>query len=127
VPNPSWKNEYAKALKSYALLISEKVPKVEEEEHNRSHSYHKLTTQLAEIQNICSALRKNIEDGSTRNKIAICAPDIGIYWPVLAEYLKTEGIPYQRKIQTPLTTFPEIMNWLARLKIEAGYLEYADL
>src|SRR5690606_527441 len=42
-------------------------------------------------------------------------------------YFKTEGIPYQRKIQTPLRTFPEIMSWISKLKIESGEIDFADL
>ncbi len=128
VPHPSWKEEYSKALKSYELLISGKTPKLEGESPSPfAHNYHKFTTQLAEIQDACALVRKNIESGIEPKKIAVCAPDIGVYWPVLSEYLKTEGIPYQRKIQTPLKTFPEILNWLSRLKVEAGHLEFSDL
>ncbi|MES2767985.1 MAG: PD-(D/E)XK nuclease family protein [Bdellovibrionota bacterium] len=127
VPHPSWKSEYSKALKSYDLLISGKPPVTEKIEHGLSRNFMKFTTQLAEVQNLSSELRKQISAGIKPTEIAIVAPDIGVYWPVLYEYLKIEGIPYQRKIQTPLKTYPEIMYWISKLKIEAGEIEYADL
>lgn len=126
VPHPSWKEEYAKALKSYDILITKKPPPIEPSS-SETHSFMKFTTQLAEVQNICGLVRKSISEGSSPKTIAVCAPDIGVYWPVLCEYLKTEGIPYQRKVQTPLKTFPEIMNWLSRLRVEAGLIEYSDI
>lgn len=127
VPHPSWKEEYSKALKSYEILISGKAPTSEKMDTANSRAYFKFTTQLAEVQNLCSELRKQIKAGAKPDEIAIAAPDIGVYWTVLCEYLKIEGIPYQRKIQSPLKTYPEIMNWISKLKIEAGEVEYADL
>jgi RecB family exonuclease len=129
IPHPSWKSEYAKAIKSYDLLISGKPPAIPEAGKQMLPLQHqKYTTQLAEVQDLCCELRKWIVDKKVKpSEIAIAAPDIGVYWPVLCEYLKIEGIPYQRKIQTPLKTYPEIMNWISKLKIEAGEIEYADL
>lgn len=127
IPHPEWREEYSKALKSYNLLITGKVPKTERSEKGIERTYNKFTTQLAEVQQLASELRKEIQAGAKPNEIAVAAPDIGVYWPVLLEYFKIEGIPYQRKIQTPLKTYPEIMNWISKLKIEAGEIEYADL
>lgn len=129
IPDPSWKEEYSKALKSYEMLS---VPKERRRELGQStshftQSYLKFTTQLAEVQQLAADLRKQIQSGVKPDEIAVAAPDIGVYWPVLLEYFKIEGIPYQRKIQTPLKTFPEMMNWISRMKVEVGEIEYADL
>lgn len=127
IPHPAWKEEYKKAMKSYDILISGKVPTTEAVENKSPRNYMKFTTQLAEVQNLAAELRRQIESGVKPSEIAVAAPDIGVYWSVLYEYLKIEGIPYQRKIQTPLKTYPEIMYWISKLKIEAGEIEYADL
>jgi hypothetical protein len=102
IPHPSWKPEYAKALKSYEMLLGKAPALPEEKIPATNRKYQKFTTQLAEIQNLCADLRTQLESGLKPSEIAISAPDIGVYWAALSEYLKIEGIPYQRKIQTPL-------------------------
>jgi ATP-dependent helicase/DNAse subunit B len=128
VPEPSFAGDYAKALKSYELLENKKSQKTAEETTSEKVTAQKFSTNLAEIQDLCVQLRQWIEkDKISPEKIAVSAPDIGVYWPVLLEYLKVEGIPYQRSVQVPLKNFPEVSAWLSKLKIESGTIAYADL
>lgn len=128
-PEPLFLKEYPQLLKKYESFNKNKNEINKEAALTKPQIfYKKYSTNLAEIQDLCVQIRNWVtKDHIALEKIAVAAPDIGVYWPVLVEYLKVEGIPFQRSITAPLKSFPEILTWLSRLKIETGLVQYSDL
>lgn len=126
-PNPVWKQEFKKALKSYEQLfdyfkldpITASSKGTNQLDHDKKRvQYFKLTTQLAEVKSACSIVHDWLDENIPLNKIAVAAPDIKTYWPSLREYLKIEGVPSQRESKAYLLTFPDVHKWISNLKLQ---------
>jgi len=93
VPNPTWKDK--KALAAYEILDPNLFQKSTVVGPRSAQDYLKLSTQLGEVKAAVTTVRAWLDDGLKISEIAIVAPDIGIYWPALSEFLNIEGIPTQ--------------------------------
>lgn len=86
-----------------------------------------FASSLSEIKYVVGQIREWLEQGILPTQIAIVAADIGLYWPVLRNYLQKEGIPCARPYNTSLQSLPAIAQFLARLKLSMKQWQQEDL
>ncbi len=143
VPDPSWASEYKKSLLAYEIFARKlKVEKKRSERalggEARTPQYRKYTTMIAEVKDAVAQAREWLESSKresgsgesgdlTPKKIAIAAPDIECYWPALSGYLEQEGIPCQKDHVRRLHSYPDIVRWLAYLRLKTGAFAEADV
>src|SRR5262249_43833352 len=60
-------------------------------------------------------------------KIALIAPDIEAYWPLLSEALREEGVPTAKAVTIPFHGLPVVQRWLANLRLNLGRVQSGDL
>lgn len=129
-PSPQWKNEYAYLLKPYEYLKAESSD-VKQLESVSTAALKKETLRfsgmLAEIKNAVGQVRAWLEEGLKPSEIALLAPDIETYWPVLQPFLDEEGIPYQKDSTHKVQSLPSIVKWMASLRSRSGKLSTTDL
>ncbi len=134
VPMTEWIHSYQATLSAYSVLDVDTSSKVATFEYN-SHvngqkrlSFKKVTTQLSEVQDVTAVVRRWIQEHKIQpEKIAISAPDIGEYWPVLSTYLKLEGVPAARGLYSTLKTIPYFHTWIAELKTHSGDIDFHNI
>ncbi|MBX2987476.1 MAG: PD-(D/E)XK nuclease family protein [Bdellovibrionaceae bacterium] len=129
-PFPRWEREadfmlrpYAD-IEGYAAEISD-LPEVDRPAVRRTAL--RLSGQLAEVKETVSRARAWIESGVAPEEIAVLAPRIEEYWPVLKAYLDEEGLPADKNISVRLNSLPSLNKWLAKLRPRRGELTPADL
>lgn len=129
-PRPAWHEEFKYLLQPYEYLRPQagqvetlKTPagKVAASECLR------LSGMLAEVKNTCSQIRQWLVAGTKPSQIAVIAPDIEMYWPVLSSYLDQEGIPYQKDLSVKLQSLPALQQWIATLRAQTSRVTSADL
>ncbi len=115
VPSPPW--EEKSALTAYKILDPDLFQKYEPAGPKNAQDYLKLSTQLGEVKAAVTTVRGWLDSGLKTSEVAIVAPDIGIYWTALSEFLNDEGIPTQRPVRAPIKTFSNIQSWLSKMKL----------
>lgn len=132
VPNPTWRNEFAYLLKPYEDLEMQ-TQKTDIRILPDTHSpaiptqVLRFSGMLAEIKETTARVRGWLDQGVDPADIAVIAPDIEAYWPVLQAYLEKEGVPVQKDVQGKLQSLPSVHRWLASLRAQGGGLSTADL
>lgn len=89
--------------------------------------FKRLSGQLAEVKEAVAQARSWMEEGVPSNRIAVLAPEIEEYWPVLQAYLQEEGLPVDKPVTGKLNSIPAVNRWLSRLRARHGDLKPADL
>lgn len=89
--------------------------------------YKRLPSASAEIKEAVARVRLWLESGIAETQIAIVAPDLEAYWPVLSIHLEIEGISTSKAVVSALHSFPDMMKWLARLRVRSGIPDSRDL
>lgn len=132
-PNPSWADEYARALSAYDVLerrlkVERKSnPPLNEKIEPKAVRYRKYTTMLAEVKEATAQVRAWLDSGAKASEIVIAAPDIEVYWPVLSSYLAHEGVPTQKSRVHRTQTYPDISKWLSFLRLRLGSYAETDV
>lgn len=129
-PTPTWREDFHFLLKPYEDLRAasarrEKLPVLARTE--KRTEVLRFSGMLAEIKNSAGKVRQWLDKGVPPEKIAIIAPDIEAYWPVLQSYLAEEGIPVQKDITHKVQSLPSVTRWLALLRSRSGRLSSTDL
>ncbi|WP_415063351.1 PD-(D/E)XK nuclease family protein [Bdellovibrio sp.] len=129
-PSPTWKKDFHFLLKPYEDLRaqSQKVislPSPQRQEKQRD--VLRFSGMLAEIKHSVGQIRQWLDQGHLAENIAVIAPDIEIYWPVLQAYLQEEGIPVQKDVTHKAQSLPSVTRWLALLRSKSGRLSSSDL
>lgn len=89
--------------------------------------YKRLPSASAEIKEAVARVRQWLELGIPETQVAIAAPDLEAYWPVLSLHLEVEGISTSKAVVSALHSFPDMMKWLARLRLRSGIPDSRDL
>lgn len=129
-PTPAWRGDFHFLLKPYedlraassgveTLPAAVLAPKKTE--------VLRFSGMLAEIKNTIGKVRQWLDQGVSAESIAVIAPDIETYWPVLQAYLAEEGIPVQKDITHKAQSLPSVTRWLALLRSKSGRLSSTDL
>lgn len=131
-PGAEWRGRFDKTMRGYRLLeerLGVQTPAVKNPEIPRSGAYEfrRYTTMLAEVKDATMMVRRWIEAGVSPAQIVLMAPEIEDYWPVLAEYLECEGVPANKDRVVTLQSFPDVIRWLAHLRMDAGQGTSADI
>jgi ATP-dependent helicase/nuclease subunit B len=92
-----------------------------------TRTYRRLPSAAAEVKEAIASVRAWLEYGISPSSIAIVAPDLEAYWPVLSLHLEAEGISSGKPVVSALHSFPDMMKWLARLRIRTGIPDPRDL
>lgn len=135
VPDSDWVSRYEKTLNAYYLLKGESFPAFEKLSSLPSPvsckesalEIERYTTMITEVKSVVSKVRVQLENGIDSENIAILAPDIEVYWPILSQYLDQEGIPVQKKHVIRLQSTPSIELWLSELRLQMGKVQSSDL
>jgi ATP-dependent helicase/nuclease subunit B len=92
-----------------------------------SQEFLRLTGPLSEVKLTIEKVRAWLESGVLPQLIAVIAPDIESYWPLLEIYFQKEGIPVAKEVTVRLQSLPHIGWWTSRLKVATRHFEYPDL
>lgn len=129
-PHPSWRKDFHFLLKPYEDLRtqSQKVLSLPSPQKvEKQIEVLRFSGMLAEIKHSVGQIRQWLNQGYLAENIAVIAPDIEIYWPVLQAYLEEEGIPAQKDITHKAQSLPSVTRWLALLRSKSGRLSSSDL
>jgi len=136
-PSPEWESDYPECRLAADWLIKQAPVRVVEclVKDDKSHAspeageriYRRLPSASAEVKEAVAMARRWLESGVAPTSIAIVAPDLEAYWPVLSIHLEAEGIPSSKAVVSALHSFPDMMKWLARLRIRTGIPDPRDL
>ncbi|MCB0361257.1 MAG: PD-(D/E)XK nuclease family protein [Bdellovibrionales bacterium] len=126
VPGPQWRQNFPKALRGFRFLEDKLGLGTPDKQKRNSISVpdnfrlRKYSSMLAEVKDLVNQVRAWMEAGISPAKIVVMAPDIEEYWPVLSAYFDKEGIPVAKDRVVTLQSFPDILSWLARLRMDLG-------
>lgn len=128
-PEAPWLNLMRNTLRPYELLLGEPEKGDEnwQPEVHRNISYGRFSTQLAEVKDAVARVRGWLEEGVDPRQIAIVAPDIEEYWPVLRMYLREEGIGAAKPATARLGGFLEMAQWASSLRTAVSKISSSDL
>ncbi|WII72878.1 PD-(D/E)XK nuclease family protein [Bdellovibrio sp. 22V] len=129
-PSPAWREDFHFLLKPYEDLRSQSqkaTPLPKDTPKPKETKVLRFSGMLAEIKNSVGQVRQWLEEGKSPDSIALIAPDIEIYWPVLQAFLAEEGIPVQKDITHKAQSLPSVTRWLALLRSKSGRLSSSDL
>jgi ATP-dependent helicase/nuclease subunit B len=87
----------------------------------------RFSGKLGEVKHVVSRTRKLLESGVPAHEIAVIAPDIESYWPLLQPFFDEEGIAVAKDSTARLHSFPLVSWWLSRLRLVSKNFNYADL
>ncbi len=102
-------------------------------ENSKTHALYqaeRFKSALSEVKFAISKVRSWLEAGIPPDSIAIMAPDVGYYWPILKMYSDVDGLLLKRRRASALLSFPQMNHWLSQLEIrirkyDFSYLEMA--
>ena len=131
-PGEYWRGRFEKSLRGYRILeekLSLAPKQMEKPEISLSGDYqfNRYSTMLAEVKAAVSQVRHWLEQGVDASKVVLMAPDMEDYWPILSEYLAKEGIPAGKDQVVTIQSYPDVLRWLARLRVDAGMGIGADI
>lgn len=129
VEHEFFKPEYKDDFLSYKLLEEKLNTKLQNNNEPKALdcSYHRFSSQLAEIKDLCAQIKKLIDKGVKPEKIAILAPKIEDYWALMYSFLKQEGIEPQKRQSIHLHSLPHIMTWFSTLHKRLKTPNFYDL
>lgn len=123
VPQQDWITQYRWISFPYnqlSTLNSKKTLPSENLFEPSKKEFLRFTAPLGEVKFAVAKLRSWIKQGFAANQLAIFAPDIEEYWPLLRWHLKKEGIPANKATGTRVTNLGSVIAWLSFLKKKCG-------
>jgi RecB family exonuclease len=131
VPAPPWRQAFADSMTVYEKL--ERLPEAPvlkgraDLRLKGSPDLRRFASPLAEVKDAVAQVRAWLEKGVADQRIAIVAPDIEVYWPLLAPTLAEEGIGVMKSRTVRSHGLAWVQSWLARLRLEMGGSDRGDL
>jgi hypothetical protein len=130
-PTPLWTNDYRYLLEPYEYLRQQTKDVQRAKARQKSASPEiqvlRLSGMLAEVKTSCAQVRTWLEQGIPAQDIAIIAPDIEAYWPVLGSFLEQEGIAVRKDQTVKLQSLPSLHQWISTLRAQTSQVNAADL
>lgn len=126
---PTWFEDLKSNFNGYTIFNQSKPKFLKESDASDvTHvKLHRLNTELSEVKTAVSQIRKWLDRGVLPREIAVCAPDIETYWVALNAFFKKEGIPCSKPTVSALHLFPQVLSWLAFLRVSLGSTQSGDL
>lgn len=118
-PHPQWIEEFRWiaypyeqfASRSYKLELLSVVTKPES-----SYFFKRFASALGEVKFVISQIHEWLNAGYALSEIALIAPDIEEYWPMLSVHLSKESLMFEKSEKSSLGSFGSVVAWLAYLK-----------
>lgn len=129
-PTPEWRAEFHYLLRPYEDLRgqSQKVRHLKPwQRREKKTEVLRFSGMLAETKNSVGQVRQWLEQGIAAENIAVIAPDIEIYWPVIQSFFQEEGIPWQKDTTHKVQSLPSVTRWLSVLRAKSGHLSTSDI
>ena len=126
VPSPDWVGHYGLTLQAYQLLTDKEDPPGQGLPEVPG-DYLRFSSRLSEVKHVVAQVRKHLDKGCAPDRLAIVAPDIEVYWPVLSSYFEIEGVPVSKPVLLKGNSFPEFQKLQSRLRLRMNQLSYSDL
>lgn len=137
-PSPAWETDFPESRlaadwmrdTAAARGVHVQLHKLESEAHDSEQvapHYLRFPSAAAEVKQAVASVRNWLDAGVVAERIAIAAPDLEAYWPVLALHLECEGIATSKSVVAALHSFPDVMAWLARLRSRVSFPQLRDL
>ena len=92
-----------------------------------SMQFKKFSSPLAEVKHTVAGVQCLLDQGQPASQIAVAAPDIELYWPVLQAHFEHEGVPVCKPSVTKVHNHPALAQWLALLRLKTGGFNTADV
>lgn len=112
-------------LRDHGKLIS--AQQESSTERKTDLQLRRLTSPLAEVKYVTAEIRQLLDQNIEAKEIAIIAPEIESYWPLLQFYFTEEGIPLHKDSTFRLQTVPNISLWMSRIRLAVQNFKYTDL
>lgn len=129
-PAPGWRDEFSYLLRPYEDLRGQaKQVRVAEGMAlmKKQVEVLRFSGMLAETKYAVGKVREWLEAGIAMENIAVIAPDIEMYWPVLQAFLQEEGVAYQKDITHKVQSLPSVTRWMSMLRAKSGKLSTSDI
>ncbi len=124
------KQAFFDQINIYQNIEEEAVEKTEETSHSQNKGQIftvKSETQLEELKKALIQIKLWLKKGISLKDIALFAPNMEDYWPVLKIYLEKEKIPAKKSVFSSLLEFPDISRFLSALRVHSGKWSFEDL
>jgi len=96
--------------------------------YNNSNYFCLESTSIAnEVRQALRLIRHHYSKGKKLSDIAIITANKKLYWPLLLEMGRLEGITFNEPETQSLIEIPEVSRWLSYLKIQSKSFQYAEL
>ncbi len=110
------------------LFITEENGAKRVENVPRQKNFRRYSSMLGEIKAAISQIHDWVRSGKRLSEIALIAPDMEIYWPVLSVHLKKEGWAFEKPEKIKIGSLGSVVAWLAYLKKQKSpELSFTDL
>ncbi len=129
-PRPQWHEEFKYLLQPYEYLRPQANQVLEANSvllASAPKESLRFPGMLAEVKSCCHQIRAWLEAKVPASQIALIAPDIEMYWPVLSMYLEQEGIAFQKDLSVRLHSLPSLQQWISTLRAQSTRVTSADL
>lgn len=130
-PAPSWSGDFKYLLEPYEYLRQKtsNVQRAPQTPNKQTPTVKtlRLSGMLAEVKTSCAQTRAWLEGGVSPENIAIIAPDIEAYWPVLSSFLEQEGIAVRKDQTVKLQSLPSLHQWISTLRARTSEVKSSDL
>lgn len=129
-PMPSWRQDHHPLFWPYQEItgFSTDADHLADSVNSRPRrEVLRFAGQLGEVKEAVSRLRGWADAGIPLSQMAVLAPDIELYWPVLKAHLDEEGLPSEKAAVSKVGGLPGVLRWLARLRARTQRLESPDL
>jgi hypothetical protein len=127
-PEPNFSARYSSLLTPYDHLPVKRLNTLKSETSSASlKKTYRFSGMLAEVKHAVAQTRIWADQGINLAQIAILAPDIESYWPVLSEFLQVEGLPTQKEKCSRLQSLPVVHQWISSVRVRAGLIEPGQL
>jgi len=134
-PNPSWITEFHWISYPYKQFLSRsykiedlKVETSFEAKPVGSKFFKRFASTLGEVKFVVGQIQEWLAAGRNQSEIAIIAPDIEDYWPVLSIHLKKEGLIFEKPEKYKVGSIGSVIAWLSYLKKQKfSSLQFSEL
>lgn len=86
----------------------------------------RFSSPLAEVKHVVATARSWVESGVSSREIAVIAPDIEQYWPLLEPMLRHEGLPVDKDTTSRLQSRAVVGVFLSKLRLRTKQVLFAD-
>jgi RecB family exonuclease len=128
-PEAPWASLMRQSLQPYEQIVGGTLGGAStwQPPRNECLQFGRFSTQLAEVKDAVARVRHWLDAGVAGQEIALIAPDIEDYWPVLRMYLRQEGIAVCKPESARLGSFAEMARWVAALRTSLNRVSAQDL